>query len=442
MTNPRANGNGKLRRVLEAACDEYGCTLDELTVLSFQTDPYRLDTPAGHLNGKWAAKQLARAYSADKQAHLRGLHYAMVVKKTIKKPNGETYRNTDEDWTWLSEVAVKAARWLAYIPFDRFKDQRNPVPIIHRRPRPSSQAWVAAELSNIDIDDIEPKPRTDAFVPRQAFQSVIFGEKTSLEEVLLPLARKYDSDLYLAIGEISDTLVYRIAKDAAEDGRPLIVFTVADCDPSGRQMTISIARKLQAFRDLLFPNLRFEIVPAALTVDQVKQLDLPSTPLKETEKRAEKWKDAFEVEQTEVDALLTPFELEQNTLHDLVDAVMADYHDDTLSDRVSEAEAEWTDAAQDAIDQHIDADRLEEIRRDAEAVKDEIARINGLSRDLVDGVVLPQIDVPQGEDLGLARQPLVDRDQDWVSATRALIAHKSYGKQSGGRSGTTLRAGA
>ena len=43
------------------------------------------------------------------------------------------------------------------------------------------------------------------------------------------------------------------------------MFAVIDCDPAGRQMYISIARKLQAFRDLHFPNLRFEIVPAALT---------------------------------------------------------------------------------------------------------------------------------------------------------------------------------
>ena len=56
------------------------------------------------------------------------------------------------------------------------------------------------------------------------------------------------------------------------DGRPLVVFTVADCDPSGCQMPVSISRKLQAFRDLLFPSLRFEIVQAALTIDQVEDL--------------------------------------------------------------------------------------------------------------------------------------------------------------------------
>jgi hypothetical protein len=425
----QVSGDGKLRRVLDAACAESGYALDELTVLSLHTDPYRLDTPAGHRDGKWAAQQLARAYGSDRQTHWRGLHYAMVVKGNIKKPNGKTYRNTHDDWSWLSEYAVKAARWLGYISFDRIKDRRNPDPIIHRKLRPPRTTLVDAELTNIDIEAIEPTPLTVAFAPRQAFQFVIFGEKSSLEEVALPLAEKYEADLYLASGEISDTLIYRMAKDAAADGRPLIVFTIADCDPAGWQMSVSIARKLQAFRDLFFPHLRFEVVPAALTIKQVKRLRLPDTPLKDTERRAAKWKEVFGVEQTEVDALLTPAALERNTLRDLVDAAIADYHDDTLAGRVNDAEDEWTDAAQVAIDRHVNARRFAQIRRDTRAVSDEIARINEQLRDLVDGVTLPPVEVPQAQAPEPTRHALVNRADDWVTATRALIAHKSYRKR-------------
>ena len=39
------------------------------------------------------------------------------------KPDGEIYRNTDDDWMWLSEIAGKAARWLGYIPFERISRQ-------------------------------------------------------------------------------------------------------------------------------------------------------------------------------------------------------------------------------------------------------------------------------------------------------------------------------
>jgi hypothetical protein len=72
-------------------------------------------------------------------------------------------------------------------------------------------------------------------------------------------------------------LLHRIATDASEDGRPMVLFALADCDPAGRQMSVSIGRKLQAFRDLLFPDLRFEVVPVALSaVSAAAPLPAPS----------------------------------------------------------------------------------------------------------------------------------------------------------------------
>jgi hypothetical protein len=42
---------------------------------------------------------------------------------------------------------------------------------------------------------------------------------------------------------------------------------------------------------------------------------------------------------------------------------------------------------------------------------------------------LPDIEVPEPEvELDPARQALVSFDHDWVGASRALIKHKSYGK--------------
>ena len=201
-----------------------------------------------------------------------------------------------------------------------------------------------------DIDEIEPTPGASGFVARQAFQFAIFGEKGSLEEVLLPLAECYEADLYLPSGEISNSLLYRMAKDAVKDRRPLVVFTVSDCDPSGRQMPISIGRKLQALRDLLFPDLQFEVVPAALTVEQVRDLDLPSTPLKETEKRASRWRKAFGVEQTEIDALAT---LRPDALREIIDRAFDPYFDRALKASVDTAEQEWLVAAQEAMVEQI-----------------------------------------------------------------------------------------
>ena len=49
------NGYGVLRSVIERARQEAGCSLSELTALSAQVDPYRLDTPASHRDGQWLA---------------------------------------------------------------------------------------------------------------------------------------------------------------------------------------------------------------------------------------------------------------------------------------------------------------------------------------------------------------------------------------------------
>ncbi|MGI9522320.1 MAG: hypothetical protein ACR2PG_11800, partial [Hyphomicrobiaceae bacterium] len=86
---------GALRRVLEHNREDLQCKKDDLTVLSAQVDPYRLDTPSNHRNGEWLAEQLERAVSAERRIHWRGLHYAIAAAGDIRKPNGEIYRNND-----------------------------------------------------------------------------------------------------------------------------------------------------------------------------------------------------------------------------------------------------------------------------------------------------------------------------------------------------------
>jgi len=427
------NGFGALRSVLELASDETGFALGDLTVLSAQVDPYRLDTPAGHRDGRWVAGQLRRALkSSAAKIHWRGLHYAIVSQGAVRKPNGEPYLNNDDNWTWLVNNAGKSARWLGYIPFEKIIDNRNAPPIIHRKASVTPGAFVSIGL-NVkipDAADLTPTPFAEGFDERQAFAFAIFGEKASLEDVLLPIARAKQADLYLPTGEISDTLIHRIAKDADDDGRPLVMFTVADCDPAGHQMTVSIGRKLQAFRDLLFPDLQFEVVPVALTVEQVRDLGLPSTPLKETEKRADRWRAAFGVEQTEIDALAT---LQPATLREIVERAFEPYFDDTLAARVEQAEVEWTEAAQQAVDAQVDPETLATLREEAAErltqLQSAIDDINERCRLAAgDHFSLPVIDVPEPEiDEAAERQALVNFDDTWIKATRALIARKQYG---------------
>ncbi|MDQ3350858.1 MAG: hypothetical protein M3501_02685 [Actinomycetota bacterium] len=265
--------------------------MSDLTVLSPQNDPFRIDTPASHRDGQWLA-DTSRELGVDRHTiHLRGNHYAVIG---TTKPNGRPYENTDADWTWLSQKAAKAARWLGYIAFDRIVDQRNTPPVVREgvfAPQPDS--WIGAGSMYVELPEtahLSPRAHADGFVAVQPIRLVLIGEKSSLEPVLAPLADRYDADLFLPTGEASDTMIHTMASAAAADGRRLAVLYFSDCDPAGWQMPISVSRKLQALREGFFPDLDFEVRRVALTPDQVREYGLPSTPLKPKEKRADRWR--------------------------------------------------------------------------------------------------------------------------------------------------------
>jgi hypothetical protein len=210
----------------------------------------------------------------------------------------------------------------------------------------------------------------------------------------------------------------------------LVLFTLTDCDPAGRQMPVSITRKLQALRDLLFPTLQFEVVPVALNPEQVQSLGLPSTPLKETEKRGDRWREAFGIEQTEIDALAT---LRPDVLREIIDDAFDPYVDRDLRKRVTLAQIEWREEAKQMMREQIDPKQLESLRSEAASrlaeLESAIADINEqLQMAAVDHFSLPPVVVPQPHvDPAAPRQALVSFDDDWAKATRALIRRKSYG---------------
>jgi hypothetical protein len=423
---------GALRAVLEESRLESGLSRADLTVLATQVDPYRLDTPSGHRDGAWLADQMKRLLGPDRKIHWRGLHYAIVACGDVVKPNGETYRNTDEDWNWLSTVAGKAARWLGYLDFGRIVDNRNDEPIINRKACLEAHGFMhaGARIRLPHPSEFVPRPEVIGFDGRQPYALAIFGEKGSLAEVLAPIAETFDADLYLPAGEISDSLLYRMARDADEDGRPLVLFVLADFDPAGHQMSVSMGRKLQALRDLRFPDLEFEVVRIGLTAEQVRELNLPSTPLKETEKRADRWREAFGTDQTEIDALAT---LRPDELRRIVIEAMSPFYDFTLDERVEQAKDAWRRDARQSLEEQVGAEKLAALEEKGRATltffAEEIDQLNAEARKLVEGDIrIPSTTIP-GPDLDDRPSTLaliISSAWSWVRGTRALIAYKAY----------------
>jgi hypothetical protein len=426
-TDLAATQRSLLRQKLDEVVAECGCSLNHLTVLANQNDPFRVDTPARHRDGAWLAVTAQELGLGDRKIHLRGLHYMVLGRP---KPDGTPYANTEDDWLWLQSDAGKAARWLGYIPFDQIVDQRNAVPVVRIFEQPITNAYLTTGL-DIDIPDaadLAPTIGVEGFDGVQPYKLVFFGEKSSLESVLAPVAADYHADLYLPTGEISDTLLYQMARIGAEDGRPMVVLCFSDCDPAGWQMPISIGRKLQAFQTLEFPDLAFEVQRVALTPDQVREHDLPYTPLKATEPRADRWREAMGIEQTEIDALAS---LNPRLLRKIAREVVAPFFDATLDQRVFEARGHWLEDAQEITDAHFGAEQLEQFREQA-AVRlaemqeqvDELA--NALHVEISHGD-LPPFEIPLPETNGAVHGlPLVDSRWSFEQQCRALIDAKSY----------------
>src|SRR5271166_178403 len=332
----------------------------------------------------------------------------------------------------------------------RSSDARNEPPAIYRSRSSdgfgvvdldTGVSWTGDWELDVSCRLRRPTPTFIGYAKAQPYALAIFGEKSSLADVLDPIAQRCNADLYLGAGEISETLAYRMAMDAAQDGRPLVVFTIADFDPSGHQMAVSIARKLQAHRDLFFPDHEFRIVPLALNAKQVREFNLPSTPLKDSERRGDRWRAEHGLEQTEIDALAT---LRPDVLRRIVEEGIASYFDPTIARRVWAAERDWRTRAQEVIDEHVDEDEVDEIESNVAAIEaeakerfealrseisDRIAIEDDRLRQLVDGIELPPPpDLPEAELSERSPQAvLVSSDWSWIEQTRALKAWKSYG---------------
>ena len=425
-----------LRERIEAEVEHHGRPLHALTVMSNLTDPYRIDTPANRRDAEWLA-QAWETSGARRPIHLRGLHYAIVSTPEVPAmPGGQPYHNTFECWTWLQAVANKA-RWLGVVRFEDVTDERNAAPKVYTHhlyleaagfevKNNAEMLWLPDSI-NSTFPDFEVTI-ADA---RQAYNLVFIGEKQSLEDVLLPIAQRYRGELVLPTGELSTTLLYGIVKRAAFDGRPCRIFYCSDFDPTGFHMPIEVSRKIQALVDDRFPELDVQLRRCALTADQVEDLGLPSTPMKETERRADKWRERFGVEQTEIDALAT---LRPRDLRNIVEAAVEPYWDETLDARCDEALDDARMQARKVLSSIVDGyrerlatvdARLAEVREETNAIRAEIRPIlSEIEVKVQEALQEIDLEAPEADPDGDVDDALYCSSREWVEQTEILRDEK------------------
>jgi hypothetical protein len=305
---------------LKALAAELGRPLGSLIALSGDHDPFLADRPGRRRAGaEWFAQLWAR-FNVPNGVHLRRLHYWLVSTTGVIAPyGGGAYLNTLGCWKDLCSASADA-RFLDLVPAGAFVDRRAAEPIIFfpedfasdasvtllaRRPEFSEQTDAALLSYEPTQFEFPPLPRFYLSEPKIVEPAIeIWAEKTTMNDILLPLAQARGLGLITGVGELSITHCHALVKRVLEHRRLTIILYISDHDPSGHGMPVSVARKIEFFlRRDGHEDLDIRLIPLILTADQVAEYALPRVPIKETDRRRGQFEAQHGEGAVELDAL-------------------------------------------------------------------------------------------------------------------------------------------
>jgi hypothetical protein len=258
------------------------------------------------------------------------------------------YENTENDWNYLCN-AGKYARYLGLVDPAAFVDRRNPEPHIfrHYEERQAEPGWeyifpswwlpkISTDLA-ADLDWELPSYRLHGYTYCEALQPYhleVWVEKSTMDDVLVPLCRRYGVNLVTGLGFMSITSVIDLLKRVSEAGKPCRIFYVSDFDPAGDGMPTAVARQIEYWLATYALKADIKLNPIVLTKEQVEQYRLPRIPVKDSDRRKANFEERYGEGAVELDALeaLHPGELAR-----IVKENITQFRDGELEDKVAEA---------------------------------------------------------------------------------------------------------
>lgn len=361
-----------------------GVRVTDLIALAPQNDPFYTGTPNDWALAEWFAG-LWQAFGYENGVHLRRIHYQAVSQQpALLLPNGLPYENTMECWDLLN-MASKAARYLGLVSAAAFVDRKNAEAVIYARHRDvSPEVYVNAYLNSSGFQfpafPVLPSYGLADYQASQGYHLEIWCEKSTMNDILLPLCQRYQANLQIGSGELSITSALALVGRLRRAKRPARIFYVSDFDPAGQSMPVAMSRKVEYFVHALGLEVDIRIFPVVLTLEQVYAYGLPRTPIKETERRRAGFEDRYGTGAVELDALEA---LYPGTLSAILSQYIEQYYDGSLEDRVSQAKEQVrfeldtvADAVLGAYEQELDALKEEHasLKRSFEAQMDRFER--------------------------------------------------------------------
>jgi hypothetical protein len=296
-----------------------------------ESDPFFV-RPKRQTNAKWFA-EVWRVLDPPDGVHLRRLHYALVSLpegRRPPKPDGEAYQNTEADWTLLNTASVDA-RALRLVDAARFTDRRAGEPLYLANERdvdgrafvfhaggsvePPADVALAFHFYYTPRTYSMPEASPSVYVTppslAEPYAVEVWAEKSTMNDVLAPLARRLNFTLVTGVGDLSVTHCNWLVDRVLSHRKSTRIFYVSDFDPSGSRMPVGVARKIEHGLRRDGHDLDIRLEPLVLTRAQVEHFRLPRIPIKASDKGRKQFEERFGEGAVELDALeaLHPGEL-------------------------------------------------------------------------------------------------------------------------------------
>jgi hypothetical protein len=305
-------------------------SVPDLIILAPKNDPFYCGAPSQRRDAEWFAG-IYNQLGGLSRLHLRRVHYRILDLSEMARrlplslttidthPDGrkeeirfDTYENHNRCWEFLTEAA-KSARYLNLVPLDAFIDERakessftfnarwpKPGDWDYEDPNPGYKVtgdWPRYDLPELpDLEDLPygladlPEFEISGYAVQQPYHIEIWVEKSEGQDVFLPLCWQYKLNFVPGVGDMSITTTYHFAERVRQAGRPAKLLYISDFDPSGFNMPVAVARKLEHFvRNHGFDDLDITLEPVMLTAEQVRAYNLPPVPVKSSDARKEDW---------------------------------------------------------------------------------------------------------------------------------------------------------
>jgi hypothetical protein len=357
------------RTDLAALAKRLGRKFDAVIALTDGNDPWFAEIDYRQAGANWF-RDIFATLAISTKFHARRIFYALISQKPpVVQPNGTPFENNNACAVFLSH-AIRDARYLDLISTDIVEDRKNPPPILNLADN--------EEDSTAEVSVTEGEVQTTAFgmfyappaytLPSlsysaptigQRYHVEIWAEKSTMNDILLPLGTEYGINVVTFGGESSATACKDLVIRAIESGKPVRILHVTDFDPAGHDtMPVAAAVKIDFFAKKSGHDLDIRFEHVVLTPEQCAEYDLPRTPIKETEKRAKKFEARYGRGATELDALEA---LHPGALREILIGHIERFYDAELESNLAEAEEDFASEIDDAEEGVIQHYREEQI---------------------------------------------------------------------------------